>query len=207
MEIVIPEDSLGTFVIYPVHRMRLMKIILHEVGHWVLSRRFGFKVGQIRICWLYEGGQYDCWASNDTARRLLNTADIELFIEERILVLFAGAMAESLDEGKVDSKAACDVLTNGGGRNDEGKISEFIHLLINIRYAFLDDDAVFKKAEIDVTKELWDKTKALVESYHEVISALAEEINSKVIRGGEEYIFSEEDLQTLLDLCETSKAN
>lgn len=205
MEIVIPEHSLGTFVICPEHRRRLKKTILHEAGHYVIARRFGFGACHIKICWMYEGGLYDCWVCNDTARRLPNSAAIEVFLEERILTLFAGAMAESLTEGKVDSKGALDILMNGGGRSDEGKISELIHLIRNIRHANLADDDAFKGAESAISTELWDKAQALVEAEHEVIAAFAEELSCSVKRGGEEYIFSEEELQGLFDACETGK--
>jgi hypothetical protein len=155
---------------------------------------------------MYQGGQYDCCVGNDTARRLSNHAAIELFLEDRILTLLAGAMAESLNDGKVDTEAAADVLMIGGGKNDDGKISELIHLLRNIRYADLADDAAFKEAASAITDELWNKARTLVEAEHEVISAFAQELDSKVERGGEEYIFSEEDLQALLSgVCEDGK--
>jgi hypothetical protein len=198
MEIVRPENSLGFFAICPEHKQRLEKIILHEAGHYVIARRLGFQAYQIKICLLYEGGQHDCYVVNNTARKLQNQAAIERFLEERILTLFSGAMAEALTEGKVDNEVAKAVLESEGGRNDEGKISELIHLLNNISHANLADDAQFKEALTAITRELWDKSRALVEAEQEVILNFTKELASKIEVGGEEYIFSEEDIEAML---------
>lgn len=198
MEIVSPENSLGSFTICPAHKQLLEQIIIHEAGHYVIARSFGFKAHQIKICLLYQGGQYDCYVVNDTARKLQNQAAIERFLEERILTLFSGAMAEALTEGNVGNEAARAVLESEGGRNDEGKISELIHLLSNIRHANLADDAEFKEAPTAITRELWDKARALVEAEQEVISDFTKKLASKIETGGDEYIFSEEDIEALL---------
>lgn len=197
MEIVLPQSSLGSFSICPEHRRLLDKIILHEAGHYVIARTFGFKADQIKICFLYQGGQYNCYVTNSTARKLPNQAEIERFLEERILILFSGTMAEALSEGRVDSKTASAALESEGGSNDEGKISELIHLLNNIRHANL-DDAEFKNAPLAINSRLKEKAKDMVETEQAVISKFAKELSSKVESGGEEYIFSEEEIESLL---------
>lgn len=194
MKIVIQENSLGTFALCDEHKLLLEKIILHEAGHYVIARRFGFQTYQIKICLLNQGGQYDCYVVNDTARKLQNKDAIERFLEERILTLFSGAMAEALTEGKVDNEAARVILESGGGRNDEGKISELIHILNNIRHANLADDAELKDAPRMITRELWDKARVLVEAEQDVILDFTKELASKIETGGKEYIFSEKDI-------------
>jgi len=198
MEIIRPESSLGPFPICHEHKQLLEKIVRHEAGHYVIARTFGFKADQLKICFLYQGGQYYSYVANNTARKLRNQAEIERFLEERILILFSGAMAEALFEGKVGNEAARAVLESEGGRNDEGKISELIHLLSNIRHANLDDEVEFKKAPTAINRELWDKARALVEAEQVVISGFTKELASKIESGGEEYIFSEEDVESLL---------
>lgn len=198
MERVSHENSLGPFPICPEHKQRLEKIILHEAGHCVIAKKLGFHANQIKICLLYQGGQYDCYVVNDTARRLQNNAAILRFLDERILTLFSGAMAEALTDGKVDNEAARAVLESDGGRNDQGKISELICLLSNIRHADLTNDSDFKDALTSMTIELWDKARVLVEAEQDIISGLSKKLASKIEVGGEEYLFSEEDIEALL---------
>ena len=198
MEIVIPSNSLGTFSICPEHRRHLENIILHEAGHYVIAKKFGFHANKIKICLLYQGGQYDCYVANNTARKLQNQAAIERFLEERILTIFAGVMAEALIEGKVDTEKARTALEGDGGRNDEGKISELIHILSNIRHANLAIETEFMEAPTAITRKLWDKAHTLVEAEQEVILDFTKRLAAKVEIGGVEYIFSEEDIETLL---------
>jgi hypothetical protein len=156
-----------------------------------------FKADQIQICFLDQGGNYYCYVVINTARKLPNQAEIERFLEERILILFSGTMAEALSEGRVDSKAASAALESEGGSSDEGKISELIHLLNNIRHANL-DDAEFKNAPLAINSRLKEKAKDMVETEQAVISKFAKELSSKIESGGEEYIFSEEEIESLL---------
>ena len=198
MEVVTPKNSLGTFSICDGHRRDLENIILHEAGHYVIAKNFGFHANEIKIGLLYQGGQFDCYVLTNTARKLQNLATIERFLEERILTLFSGVMAEALIEGKVYNETARTALESYGGRNDEGKISELIHLLSNIRHANLADEAEFKEAPAAIIKKLWDKALALVEDKQEVIFYFKKGLASKIELGGQEYIFSEEDIEALL---------
>lgn len=194
-----PEQmTLGQFEISPRQRQIVEKMGMHEAGHFVVARKLGFEVGETTICLIDIYDNHDCSVLMDTAQRLSDISEIARFLEKRILVLFAGAMAQSLVDGKVDFAAVDGVMKAGEGREDEQKAAELIHLLRNIRHADTADDNEFQEAVTALSHDLWEKARVLVESEFEAISALGNHFATEVRVGGKYYVFSKEQLDAFL---------
>jgi hypothetical protein len=99
-----------------------------------------------------------------------------------VQVLYAGALAQSLRNGKVDKKAALECIKNNSGKNDYDKAKELIHLIRNIRFLNAQNREEFRKQLGIITKKLWNKAAECVESEYEIIedlgARLAEEVKA-----------------------------
>lgn len=186
------------FVISPRQREVVDKIAIHEAGHFVAAKKLGFEVGETTMCLIDIYDTYECSVLMETSQRLPDISDIDQFLEKRVQVLFAGPMAQSLVDGKVDQAAVEHAMKNGEGREDEQKAAELIHLLRNIRYTTTADDTEFRQVVMTLSQDLWEKARVLVETEYETISVLGNHLAASVKFGGETYVFSKEQLDALI---------
>jgi hypothetical protein len=112
----------------------------HEYGHWVIARMLGFKPGEVTLRVLNKEGHHEGTSSIDTYRPLARTEEILDYLERRMQILFAGALAEAPDAAMVgDDYVETTCFTSGGGAHDAGKIHELIALHINLSQPDGDD--------------------------------------------------------------------
>ncbi len=189
---------LARFEISIGQRREVEKMGMHEAGCYVVARKLGFEVGEIRIRLADIFDNFDCSVAVDTARRLTSLSELDDFLVKRTQVLLSGAIAQSLVEGKTDPDAANAAMRTGQGREDRHRAEELVHLLGNIRCRDIADDVLFREAVRSLYDELWEKTRTLVEVEHEAISALGKHLASRVEVGGETYVFRKEGLEPFL---------
>ena len=101
---------------YPTALMR------HECGHLIVARALGFETGEIVLKLRHAGAGIDIFPSIPDITALCS------FIERRIKVLFAGAMAESLNGIKFDNVKTNKLLVQTAN-NDFAKIRENLRIL------------------------------------------------------------------------------
>jgi prephenate dehydrogenase len=73
----------------------LDQIARHEVGHAVVARVLGFKTGAISLMLKAANGDHTACATTPLYTSTPNSADVESYIERRIMVLIAGTMSEA----------------------------------------------------------------------------------------------------------------
>ncbi|MHC8368909.1 peptidase M41 [Pseudomonas sp. ZT5P21] len=163
-----------------VVRDRAVQIAHHEMGHYVVARALGFETGGVTLSVTmdlrHQGG-----ASITLARPIHSLEALKTHLENRMIVLLAGAMAQTLpptrSSGKrVDKTKAIAVLKGAlGAEQDYAKVKELQNLLRNITCPDTDPaSAELVTAELKaITDRVWDRTQKLVEDLADTISELA----------------------------------
>ncbi|KAA0978508.1 peptidase M41 [Pseudomonas sp. ANT_H12B] len=164
----------------PVVRDHALQIAHHEMGHYVMARALGFATGGVTLTVTmdlrHHGG-----ASITLARSISSIGAMKEHLEERMMVLFAGAMAQTLpskhsSRKRVDkSKAAAILKGELGSEQDYAKIREIRHLLRNLAYPDTDPASSERiAAELkEITDRVWLRTQTIVEALADTITELA----------------------------------
>ena len=160
-------------------RDRALQIAHHEMGHYVVARALGFETGGVTLTVTmdlrHKGG-----ATINLVRPISSMDAMRAYLEARIIMLFAGAMAQTLPSAPVGAKRVdlsdAAAILNGalGAERDDAKIRELRHLLRNITYpdtglASSDRIATELKAINDC---LWLRAQEMVEALAESITGL-----------------------------------
>lgn len=157
-----------------------LQIANHEMGHYVVARALGFETGGVTLK-VTMGLTHHGGASITLTRSISSIEAMKEHLEARIMVLFAGAMAQTLPakhspEKRVDkSKAAAILKGEFGAEQDHAKVRELRYLLRNIAYPDTDpassDRIIAELTEIN--DRLWLRTQQMVEELADTITGLA----------------------------------
>ncbi|SEC92303.1 hypothetical protein SAMN05216205_3636 [Pseudomonas mohnii] len=169
-------------------RDRALQIAHHEMGHYVVARALGFETGDVTLTVTmdlrHKGG-----ATINLVRPISSMDAMRAYLEARIIMLFAGAMAQTLPSAPVGAKrvdlSEAAAILNGalGAERDEAKIRELRHLLRNITYpdtglASSDRIATELKAINDC---LWLRAQEMVEAWAETITGLGAALVDRMV--------------------------
>ena len=123
-------------------RVHAGQIAHHEMGHYVVARALGFATGGVTLTVTmdlrHQGG-----ASINLARSISSMEAMKEHLEARMMVLLAGAMAQTLPSKpsaakRVDKPKATAILKGEqGAEQDYAKIRELQHLLRNIALSLI----------------------------------------------------------------------
>ena len=170
---------------FPVERA--IKVVRHEVGHWIAGEYHGFRSGSIEITMTKDGGhrgQAEIFPDSDL--RSLELA--QSYLRRRISVLYAGVLAESLgDDGKVNNGYANHELQTGGATNDFKGIRELVRVLRGMIHGPAVDEKTMTKQFERLTNEIWKETTELVETNHDLIQGLTRVIMGRASRIGTKF--------------------
>ena len=143
------------------------RISRHEAGHWLIGSLLGFEMGAIKISWGV-GGNYRGFTENNLSFPMADLSSVRAYAEKRVMVLYAGHLAQATMHGVLNKSEAEGFLTPG--RSDDGsRAEEFIHLIRNLCFP---NDTEWAKVHEQIQKigdELFDKTADLVETHAQVI--------------------------------------
>jgi hypothetical protein len=164
----------------PAVRDRALQIAQHEMGHYVVARALGFATGGVTLTVTRDLRHYG-GATITLVRPISSMEAMKEHLEARMMVLLAGAMAQTLPSKppaakRVDKRKATAILKGEqGAEQDYAKIRELQHLLRNI--ACPDTDPASSErisAELKaMTDRLWGRTQAIIEDQAETIAELA----------------------------------
>ena len=169
-------------------RDRALQIAHHEMGHYVVARALGFETGGVTLTVTmdlrHKGG-----ATINLVRPISSMDAMRAYLEARIIMLFAGAMAQTLPSAPVGAKRVdlsdAAAILNGahGAEQDDAKIRELRHLLRNITYpdtglASSDRIATELKAINDC---LWLRAQEMVEALAESITGLGAAVVDRMV--------------------------
>lgn len=169
-------------------RVHALQIARHEMGHYVVARALGFETGGVTLAVTmdlrHKGG-----ACITLARSIASMQAMKEYLEARIIVLFAGAMAQTLPstqtrKKRVDKSQAAAILNGAfGAERDDAKIRELRHLLRNITYP--DTDPALSHSittELKTINDcLWLRAQDIVEAQSQTITELGEMLVDRMV--------------------------
>jgi hypothetical protein len=162
-------------------REHALQIAHHEMGHYIVARALGFETGGVTLSVTmdlrHKGG-----ASISLVCPISSMEAMKEYLEARMMILFAGAMAQTLPsararEKRVDKTKAITILNGAfGAERDDAKIRELRQLLRNITYPYTDPAACDSiTAELKaINDHLWLRTQEIVEALAGTITELGE---------------------------------
>ncbi|MDB5539914.1 MAG: hypothetical protein JWQ89_1641 [Devosia sp.] len=146
----------------------------HEFGHHFLARHGGFETVDVKLTPAGGGSEIV------TDRKLETVDEVAAFAEDRIRVLYAGVMAESVVNGKVDQTITIQLINNEAGKGDFMLGRQLVALIRNTRHMDLPLNPRGDAMEAD-ERRLWDETIVLVEKYTAGIDTMATQL---LVQGG-----------------------
>ena len=164
----------------PAVQAHALQIAHHEMGHYVVARALGFATGGVTLTVTrdlrHQGG-----ASITLVRPISSIEAMKEHLQARMMVLMAGAMAQSLPSKpsaakRVDKPKATAILKGEqGAEQDYAKVRELQHLLRNIAYPDTDPASGERiAAQLKaMTDRLWVRTQEIIEDQAETIAELA----------------------------------
>ena len=163
----------------PAIREHALQIANHEMGHYVVARALGFETGNVTLK-VSMDLRHQARASIILTRSISSIEEMKEHLESRLIVLFAGAMSQTLpakhSARKLVDKLKATAILNGelGAEQDYAKVRELRHLLRNISYP--DTDAASSEritAELkEITDRVWLRTQQIVEALADTITGL-----------------------------------
>jgi hypothetical protein len=169
-------------------REHALQIAHHEMGHYVVARTLGFDTSGVTLTVTmdlrHKGG-----ASISLVRPISSMEAMREYLQARMMILFAGAMAQTLPSAhvrakRVDKSQAVAILNGAfGAERDDAKIRELRQLLRNITYPDTDPAACERvTAELKaINDRLWLRTQSIVESLAETIAGLGEALVDRMV--------------------------
>lgn len=169
-------------------REHALQIAHHEMGHYIVARALGFETGGVTLSVTmdlrHKGG-----ASISLVRPISSMEAMREYLQARMMILFAGAMAQTLPSAhvrakRVDKSQAVAILNGAfGAERDDAKIRELRQLLRNITYPDTDPAACERvTAELKaINDRLWLRTQSIVESLAETIAGLGEALVDRMV--------------------------
>ena len=163
----------------PAVREHAVQIAHHEMAHYVIARALGFETGGVTLTVTmdlrHQGG-----ASISLVRSISSMEAMREHLEARMMVLFAGAMGQTLaskpSPKKIVDKSKATAILKGefGAEQDYAKIRELRHLLRNIAYPDTDPASSDRiAAELkEITERVWFRTQKIVEALADTITEL-----------------------------------
>lgn len=169
-------------------REHALQIAHHEMGHYVVARTLGFDTSGVTLTVTmdlrHKGG-----ASISLVRPISSMEAMREYLQARMMILFAGAMAQTLPSAhvrakRVDKSQAVAILNGAfGAERDDAKIRELRQLLRNITYPDTDPAACERvTTELKaINDRLWLRTQSIVESLAETIAGLGEALVDRMV--------------------------
>jgi hypothetical protein len=129
----------------------------------VVARLLGFETGELKFKIPHAGAELTL------DLKLPDMGAIIAFIERRLVVLYAGVLAESLRGGKVNNERALQLIRGPEGSDDYSKARELIRVLAGVTRGGRDYQSVLD--ELD--SRFWNRAASLAEKYATQIDVIS----------------------------------
>lgn len=169
-------------------------VCYHEAGHWVVANHLGFKTGGITVQILKNGNAFGHEGSATVFPRLQSNSPeaIDVYLKNRIAVLFSGVLAQVLQLEWRNENTAAELLQSDGA-DDYKTVNELLCILRGVRYSYqnerMDDQHIMQ-----LQTECWIHADEIVKDKKTIIIRLAENMAKKIRSFNSEYEFSHKEL-------------
>jgi hypothetical protein len=158
------------------------RVAKHEAGHYVVARVHGFGVTDFYATLLDSRGGYRGGCETTIAQPLTTMPQVDDYLNRRVQVLYAGALAESLNSlGEIDYPAAANCLKVGGAMDDYSKARELLNLVGNVRYAHGSTIGEMQTQLSAIEMNIWQAAASCVQADHLVIHGLARLLADRLV--------------------------
>jgi hypothetical protein len=178
-------------------RDTVVPIVRHEIGHRVVAAGFGFDVGVIKVNILHWNEHHAC-AEIMLGRKIPGADEAIKYLRERIKVLYAGVLAETLKDGEIDNDAALAKTKVDSAVRDCDKARELVHLLRSMTFATMESEEEMQTQLAELNSDLWNAAAALVKKNAGVIQNLAEHIAAKIQFFGERSVTTTAEIEAFV---------
>lgn len=176
---------------------RISRVCRHEAGHYVVARELLFKTNGISAKFQTEGHSASAVLEPWT-HSVNNIREVQKYLERRIPVLYAGAIAEAMDkDGNYDSDYALNEWENGGSVNDFAKIRELTQTLRNIRYPNTKDKDTVQLELDEIDNDLVQKAGEIIDNRLKLIYEIADTLVVKIKEYNIEYYLTELEINQI----------
>jgi hypothetical protein len=167
--------------------------VRHECGHLVVARALEFETGVINL----KAEQAEAEITLRPAIR--NTDDLKRFVERRVPVLYAGALAQSMTGRRTDAKIANGYLQKTANQ-DYAKAKELVRLHVGVERPDAEEEDAKKKLR-ETNERLYVKAQKLVEKHAPQIIGLSLAFMQAYGNAGHprEFTFSKERIDQWLE--------
>ena len=176
-------------------RERVLLVCMHEVGHYILSKEMGFDTYGVSVQIERYGGHSGSSSFKSWNPYMDSLAKMKSFLERRIKVLYAGVIAECIDEeGNYDGNRAALEWMIGGGKNDHSNIRELTRLLRDVDFPDTVGEVEVNAQLKQIDDRLISETGNIILERIELIHSLAKILSDRVLDYGIEYSLMENEL-------------
>jgi hypothetical protein len=151
---------------------RPVDILRHEAGHMIVAKLLGFKTGGLSYKSSHAGAELTI------EPKLPDLSAVSAFIRRRVVVLYAGVLAESLKGGEIDNDRALQLIRGPEAADDYSKARELVRVLAGTACGEGDYQELLNKFD----SQLWNQAAALVKKFAQQIEALSK--NWREMLGG-----------------------
>lgn len=169
----------------------------HEAGHYIAAKERGFKTGDITLTVKDNTGSYLAESEIEIHRPIKNLEMLKRYLEDRVIVLYSGVLAEALSIGCINVDTAIKHLSNGG-KNDRSKINESIHLLRNVLHADETDENEIQNQLNSIESRLWGEAIEFVETQSKAIIKIGAKIAMKLEFLNYSVALSNDEIETII---------
>ncbi|ATN12542.1 hypothetical protein CRN80_24155 [Pseudomonas sp. FDAARGOS_380] len=163
------------------------RVIHHELGHWLMAREVGFKIGGVCVDTYRGKAAGAATVFPKPSNKLVSAQAVEEYLTNRIMVLCAGVIAEIewyvKNTLNFKTENVNDVYENGvidtSGLTDKGRIDELMIILTGIR-----TEPTAIKTEADQTQrnlfiEVYEETRRIFVGFKDKLFALAKLVENE----------------------------
>lgn len=172
---------------------RQLPVARHEFGHYTVARFLGFEAEDVKLAAKATLGGVAGTAGLKLLHPLITSDDILKYCESRIKILFAGVLAEALENGVIKNDNAI-LYPETTGSQDHGKARELLQIARGILHPSTKEEKTANEELKSLSDRLWSEAGGIVEEYSDFIEGMALEIVKKDVRSFEGATFTGADL-------------
>ncbi len=180
----------------------LMKVLKHELGHWLVARHLGFDVGDIEITIrkLEEKNKGANQYVQDGSSRVIpkpmikTLDDLREYLDKRIQVLYAGVLAQIHGQKLTTEKVGEVIALDAPG--DQKTIEELAILVQGWIREIDTDQTMLNDKTNDFITACWDKSQSCVAELYPKLEKMAEQM-ARIYKSGHRNVYQLEQLEIL----------
>jgi|ERR1035437_320887 hypothetical protein len=168
----------------------------HEAGHYIVARLLGFKTTDIKIIIKNHEGVHDASCVIRLDSPIENIKDVVDYCKKRIIILYAGAYSQALENNTIDYREFNQAL-KCNALSDHEKLWESLHIIRNIEFPKETLDPEINLGYANIKSELLRKSQQLVLENKDLILEIGDKLINGLINYDVQFVLSEEQLNSI----------